>query len=661
MSPDELNEMEQLDGLAGELIEAGRVARVAIAGRQRPEPAFAMRLRAGLLRELPSGRALFEFAPAPEGEDATPRPPIRPLNLPDGLIERRRESRPFAEESRARTLSPDVEILAPGPGFAPDAADASRAGECFTTSGDEVGDAAPPVSAQADEAGHVAALHPSVHWRIPTRVMPSRWTAAGLAASVAIVTLLYGSGIFSPMRAQATADVAVSATLVRDGAASTLATGADLREGDEIRVASGGRATLTLGASIVRLDSGADLRLDSLDPNHEAVSQLAGRVYHRVRVASGGDYRVVTGSVSWAARGTAFDLERSLTGGGGEQVRGLALQHGVDLTGPQIQATLEQGAGATIQLLPDGAPGGSPVVEAITSETLASGWLIDNAGLDARLGLPLGLLADLATPAPLVTPAPPTDQAAPPTEQAGETPSPTLAPTPAPTPAPTQPPTPKPTPAGPANLGQLKITRNGDGTYKFQWPKYTGSGFQYYKLVHGPAGSQPSFPASPYWACNDTPGNTVWSGPIDAGDYAVRLQVVDESGGKTIIRAQTNVVRLTALAPPSLPPTVDLGALAWTPNVVDGTYTFSWTQYTGGPFSYYKLVYGTWPGSPSYPSGSPYWAVPPAGAGSSDPIAIPPGEYAVRIQAIGYPGGHAYAYAQTAVLHLVVPAPTPTP
>jgi hypothetical protein len=93
----------------------------------------------------------------------------------------------------------------------------------------------------------------------------------------------------------------------------------------------------------------------------------------------------------------------------------------------------------------------------------------------------------------------------------------------------------------------------------------------------------------------------------------------------------------------------------------DGTYTFQWTQYTGGPFNYYKLVWGYWPGSPSYPSGSPYWAVPPVGAGSSDPIAVSPGEYAVRVQAIGYPNGPAYAYAQTTVVHLVVPAPSPSP
>lgn len=649
MSPDRLSEMEQLDDLAQELAHAGRAARVALAGRERPEPGFAMRLRAELLRELPSPHAVRGAATAQDGATRVPLPPTRPLGAPDRFVERRRESRPFTAERREWAGTTDSDLLAPG------------AGRRWAARVDERADGALPLSTDGvGEAGQAAALHPSMRWRIPTRVMPSRWLAAGLAASVAIATLLYGSGIFWPVRAQAIADEAVSATLVRGGTASALSAGIDLREGDEIRVASGGRATLTLGSSIVRLASGADLKLDSLDPDHEAVSQLAGRVYHRVSVPAGGDYRVTTASVTWEAHGTAFDLDRHFASDDAEEVRGLALQHSLDLSGPNIKASLQQGTSASIRLSPDGVPAGSPIIEAIASQTLADQWLISNASLDARLGLPLGLLAEVVTPAPTVTGAPPTEPAAPPTDRPAGTAAPTDAQTAKPTPAPTPKPTPKPTPAGPANLGQLKITDNGDGTYMFQWPKYTGSGFQYYKLVYGPWGTEPTYPAAPYWAANDTPDNTVWSGAVDVGDYAVRVQVVDLSGGGTIIRAQSNIVRLTVTAPASLPPTVDLGALTYTDNG-DGTYTFQWTQYTGGPFNYYKLVWGYWPGSPSYPSGSPYWAVPPVGAGSSDPIAVSPGEYAVRVQAIGYPNGPAYAYAQTTVLHLVVPAPSPSP
>jgi hypothetical protein len=135
----------------------------------------------------------------------------------------------------------------------------------------------------------------------------------------------------------------------------------------------------------------------------------------------------------------------------------------------------------------------------------------------------------------------------------------------------------------------------------------------------------------------------------------VRLQVVDETGSKTLIRAQTNVVHLVVTPAASLSPTVDLGPLGFTDNG-DGTYDFSWSAYTGGSFSYYKLAWETTASGkePSYPAGSHYWAVPPAGATSTGPIAIGSGDYQVRIQAIGYPNG-AYAYAQTTILHLIVP------
>jgi hypothetical protein len=46
--------------------------------------------------------------------------------------------------------------------------------------------------------------------------------------------------------------------------------------------------------------------------------------------------------------------------------------------------------------------------------------------------------------------------------------------------------------------------------------------------------------------------------------------------------------------------------------------------------------------------------VPPSVATSAGPIPVGPGDYQVRIQAIGYPNG-AYAYAETTILHLIVP------
>ena len=496
----------------------------------------------------------------------------------------------------------------------------------------------------------MTALKPSMRWHIPTRVMPSRWIAAGLVASVALGSLLYGSGIMWPTHGVATTDEAMSANLVRGGTTVALAAGTELREGDEIKVGDGGRATLQTGGSYIRMAAGADVRLGSLDLNAMVIGQLAGRVYYRVSVPAGGQYEVDTATVAWRAHGTAFDLDRHATPGGGEQVRGLALFDGIDVNGPQLQATLLEGTSAAVTLATDGSPAGSPIIEPITMLTL-----------DTSLGLPLGQLASLMSPtpqaspttAPIVVPDQPTDA---PTDAPTivVTPAPTPAPTPTPAPKRTAAPTPRPT-SGIASLGALKIARNGDGSYSFSWPKYIGAGFQYYKLVYENWGKAPNFPSSPYWACNSAATDNSWSGPIDVGDYAVRLQVVDETGSKTIIRAQTNVVHLVVPVAASLPPTVNLGPLG-VANNGDGTFNFSWAPYSGGSFSYYKLVWETTASGkePSYPGGSSYWAVPPSGATSAGPIPVGPGDYQVRIQAIGYPNG-AYAYAETTILQLVVP------
>jgi hypothetical protein len=126
-----------------------------------------------------------------------------------------------------------------------------------------------------------------------------------------------------------------------------------------------------------------------------------------------------------------------------------------------------------------------------------------------------------------------------------------------------------------------------------------------------------------------------------------------------VIRAQTNVVRLKVTAAATLPPAQDLGALNAVDNH-DGTFTFNWTGYSGGSYNYYKLVYEpTASGkTPSYPGGSAFWAVPSKGDTSVTLTLgvnnFMPGDYKVRIQAIGYPDGP-YAYAQTTVLTLTVP------
>jgi FecR protein./Ribosomal protein L9, N-terminal domain. len=420
-------------------------------------------------------------------------------------------------------------------------------------------------------------------------------------------------------------------------------------EGDVVDVGAGGRATLVMGGSFVRMAPGSELRLDRLDPSHPVVNQLSGRAYHRVSVGPNGNYTVITDTVTWVATGTAFDLDRHPVGAGGEEVTGLALLDGLNLQGPQVKAALNQGQGAVVQLASAGSSARAPAIDQISAKILADPWLVQNAHLDALAGLDLGELAvDVGPVASLV-------------------PSPTVAPTAAPTAdpfrqptlGPTRRPTPRPTPAGPPNLGNLTISDNGNGTFTFNWPKYTGDGFTFYKLVYADWGRTPSYPASPYWACNSGVDQNSWTGSIDIGDYAVRVQVVDESKG-SVIRAQTKVVRLKVTGPtptpgPTPPPTQSLGSLS----VQDdggGYFTFSWAPYTGGwPFDAYKLVYMTWPGSPSYLSHyDGFWAF-GTGQTSSGSILVPSGHWAFRVQAIGTPGGKGYDFARTGVFEVTVP------
>jgi hypothetical protein len=627
MLPDGPSEMEQLDVLATELGEAGRIARMATAQRGRPDPVFSVRLRAELLGSFGS---------------------IVPVSLEPvagNLIE------PLAPEAMPElrvSEQPDVLAAAsaePGPGPA----------------------VAPAPLELLEDRGHAGSeptrLRPSVTWRIPTRAMPSRWVGVGLAACLALAAFLAGSGVLWPARPPARADDAVAATLVRGQDATPLLAGAELSRGDEIRVAQGGRAYLTLGSSYVRLDGGADVRLDSVDASNLEIAQLAGRVYHRVQLPDGGMYRVVTGDVTWRAKGTAFDINRE-SNSSGEQVVALALQHDVAVSAPGYYGAVRQGSSATFVLSATGAAGGEPTVSTIPAGFLSGPWLLANAQLDSRLGLPLGELANVqeATPSPTASPTPqetPTPVVTPAAPTETPTPAPTATPAKAPTPKPTAIPTPKP--VGPPNLGNLAIAANGNGTYTFSWPRYTGTGFQYYKLVYGKWGTQPTYNGSNDWACPSSVDETSWTGSVAPGDYAVRVQVIDKSTDKIVVRAQTPVVRLTV----AVPPTVSLGGL----NVIDnggGTYTFSWNRYSALPFDYYKLVYEPYPGAPSYPGGSSYWAVPGCGETSVTVNlaagGFVPGDWNVRIQAIGYPGGHAYAYAQTDIYRLTIaPPPTPTP
>jgi hypothetical protein len=629
----EMNDLEQLDGLSRELADAGRLARVTSAPVERPNPAFAMRLRSELLRQLPSAQAA-EIVPN-RGDstaplDVVPLPPARPVGATSHAIDRCDADRPFGTgEPAAARASRDI---------AEDEADA--------------------------DPGRVTRLRPSVRWRMPVRVMPSRYFAAGLAACLAIGGLIAAGGFFAPTEATAIADQATSATIVRAGSSAALVSGTTLREGDEIRVGPGGSAALTLGGSHVRLAAGADLVLTELDANHTAVNQIAGRVYHRVAVPAGGDYTVTTATVTWQAHGTAFDIDRHPTPAG-EEVRGLALLDGLDVSGPNLRDTLEQGTSATIELS-GGAVAGSPVIEPIAATSLLDAWLRSNAELDARLGLPLGLLAGLVSPEPTstheATAAPteaPTDTVtAPPTATSNPTDGPSARPSA--TPRPTARPTPRPT-ARPG-LGNIAAVHNSDGTYTLSWSGYTGPiAIDYYKICFTDTASGPFGYVEGIGNCTPVTDPT-WTDSLTPAHWRVKVEAIYYPGGVATSVAETAILKLTVTASTATLPPPQTLSIHVTDNG-DGTWTFSWSAYTGGQaFDYYKLVF-TEPYSsgadPSYLNGASYWAALSPGTtsvtlteGDGQFVA---GDYAFRVEAVGYPGGTGYDYAKSGVYELVLP------
>jgi hypothetical protein len=314
-----------------------------------------------------------------------------------------------------------------------------------------------PKSRPHVDAPHVGAPH--VH----APHIGRKWLVLGLIVCLVVAAVVaYGFISLTASRlANATAQEATSAALIRAGSRAELTSYETLQEDDEIQVAAGGHANLTIDDSHVRLAAGADVKLVRLDFQHVVLDQLTGEVYHRVSVPSGGDYSVNTGSVTWVAHGTAFDLNRSPRATqSGDEVVALSLVDGVNITGAEIGTTLQlnEDMSATVELSPTGAADGPPVTGEISEEALARAWIVGNAGLDAQLELPLGVLgvaadptptvAAAATPAESATDVPSSTPSESPTESSSPSASPTASPSGSPTS--TRKPNSTPTPGHPA-------------------------------------------------------------------------------------------------------------------------------------------------------------------------------------------------------------------
>jgi hypothetical protein len=414
--------------------------------------------------------------------------------------------------------------------------------------------------------------------RIPRIVphIPRIWAVGALVACLVLAAIVYASGILSaPALGAATAQQATSATLIRAGVRTGLTSYQALQVDDEIQVAAGGQVNLTIDDSHIRLAPGADVKLVKLDRAHIVLDQLAGEVYYRVSVPAGGDYTVDTGSVTWVARGTAFDLDRSpRADGSGDQVVGLALVDAVTIGGSAIgtPTPVDQGMSATVQLSSTGTEDGSPVTAAISAEALSQAWIQDNANLDEAMELPVGVLAQVVTPSPTIeatatpTPSPSASSTVTGSPSASATVSPSATPTqsPTPKPTPTRAPTPKPTPAGPVNLGGLDFAPSGTdaGVYTFTWAPYSGGwdGNTEYLLEYSTS-HNPNYPADNFWpgGLATDAGTTSFvlnaaglQDPRTTFTYRMRLQVVRTTGTGTVLaQTATITVSITAPAPPA--------------------------------------------------------------------------------------------------------------
>jgi hypothetical protein len=81
----------------------------------------------------------------------------------------------------------------------------------------------------------------------------------------------------------------------------------DLKEGDSVRTATGGRVVLLIDdGSAVRLDGESEIRLSSLNVNSVVINNTSGEVYSRVVASETREYKVRVGDETYEAKGTAY-------------------------------------------------------------------------------------------------------------------------------------------------------------------------------------------------------------------------------------------------------------------------------------------------------------------------------------------------------------------
>lgn len=445
-----------------------------------------------------------------------------------------------------------------------------------------------------------AAVIPHLASRHPKAFPAPRWSTTAAAAALVVALVGLSANMFLPVPAASRVTGAVGAELIRQGERTALSVGTELRAGDEVRVSADGSAGLQIGDSRVRLAGNTDLRLTSLDRANIALDQVQGRVWHRVVMPADGHYVVTTAGVSWTARGTAFDLERTTTGSA-DTVHALSVQHAIVASGNGLLVTVAEGHGATVQL------GDRPSIETVVIDPVvaaADPWIRANALADTAAGLSVGMLDGLtlalATAAPTGK-AEPTGSAGPIQTNIVEATAPPAA-TPSPTPRATPRPTPKPTPA--PTLGSMGLTAVVcPGGVALDWTVPDMTGIHHVQVLRGTSGEIPM-------AYPPAPGITA----IDGG-YTTDLAKtsgfdVREVSGSAWYRAVAYSAQNKPIAASDIRSVSAIGAATLGTLGVSGStpgeLTFSWSALgaSAGCFSYYKIVKSADDPSPSYLTGA---------------------------------------------------------
>jgi len=208
-----------------------------------------------------------------------------------------------------------------------------------------------------------------------------RWTALAASAVIALMAFGIAADRLVPASSdRATVASAVAATIIRSGHAAALTAGTEIGPGDTVVVGPAGSAVVRLDVGEARLAPGAALRIDELRGGGAVLEQLAGRVYHRVAPTAEGGYVVATGSVTWTAAGTAFDLDREpVSDSTLERVTGTVIERSVLLNGPSLAGTLVEGRQATVML---GTETPAVATQEVPAAWYADPWVAGNTRLD---------------------------------------------------------------------------------------------------------------------------------------------------------------------------------------------------------------------------------------------------------------------------------------